>query len=392
MRSSAVAQTLQRPLAICRSWLRGTRRGRQHAESRTMHTKLMLGLLAVISGCAAPRDADVALKTEALSTSGYSNVAWEELDGASIAELRTQLPLLQGRGIALVLQWKADNLDDAERWELVFDALDRGIPVYPWLTLPEDVGYFPNATNYDMFIGSAQYLMFVWRTLYGLPPTTFLVDMEMSKSKLEEFQRLTASGDLFGTARFLNRNIDRTQYREAALEYRKFVDYAHALGFRITVTTLLPLLEDYTDGDDFLRQGFNCPLDGPDWDEVSIQAQRTLYAKSYPLTSYMVYEFGRLAKERFGDKAGLGLGLTHPGISPDSSIVYRNADELRLDVEAARAAGFSSERVGVYSFLGIYRRDDDWFQEPTNAVPSIDSGTLPLRAAMQTLDALDAVR
>jgi hypothetical protein len=142
-----------------------------------------------------------------------------------------------------------------------------------------------------------------------------------------------------------------------------------------------------------LRQGFNCPLDGPNWDEVSIQVQRTLYAKSYPLTSYMVYDFGQLAKQRFGDKAALGLGLTHAGISSDESIVYRNGDELRLDVEAARAAGFSAERVSVYSFLGIYRRDaEDWFQAPRNAAPARDRGTRTLRTAMQALDTLDAVR
>jgi hypothetical protein len=167
------------------------------------------------------------------------------------------------------------------------------------------------------------------------------------------------------------------------------------LGFKVTVTTLLPLLEDYGDGDDFLRQGFNSPIDGIAWDEVSFQVHRTIYGASYPLTSYMVYEYGRLARNRFGARAGIGLGLTHPGIDVgNQSIVYPNGNQLRLDAQAAKAAGFSPTRVGVYSFLGIYRSNDvtQWFQVPGSSRPLPDLGTGLLRASIQALDTLDWVR
>jgi hypothetical protein len=353
------------------------------------------------AGClASPADIEqgeleeVAVAAQALSATGYGSVAWEELDGATLAELRANLPHLQGRDIALVLHWKAENLDDRARWDVVHDAVDRGIQVIPWLTLPEHLGYFPNATNYDTWIAHAQYLMFLWRSVHGLPPTAFVVDMEMSKHKLHEFQRLTAAGDPFAVARFLNRNIDRSQYAAAAQAYRGFVDYAHGLGFKVNLTTLLPLLEDYGDGDDFLRQGFNSPIDGPAWDEVSFQVHRTIYAAQFPVTSFMVYEYGRVARQRFGSRAGLGIGLTHHGIAADRSIVYPNGNQLRLDAEAARAAGFSPSRVGVYSFLGIYRRApvSQWFQTPQTRTPARDSGTGLLRASMQFLDGLDWVR
>jgi hypothetical protein len=370
----------------------------------TMPFRSLLTIAAALlaAGClATPEDiaaieqeeGAVAVHSEALSATGYGSVAWEELGGATLAQLRNNLHHLEGRDIALVLHWKAENVDDPARWDLVKYALSRGIQVQPWLTLPEHLGYFPNATNYDTWISYAQYLMFLWRS-HGLPPTTFIVDMEMSKNKLHRFQELTAAGDPFAVARFLNGNINRNQFAAATQAYRGFADYAHNLGFKVTVTTLLPLLDDYADGDDFLRQGFNSPIDGIPWDEVSFQVHRTIYAGSYPVTSYMVYDYGRLARQRFGSRAGIGLGLTHQGIASDPNIVYPNGNQLRLDAEAAKAAGFSPARVGLYSFLGVYNRApvSQWFQVPANRTPARDSGTALLRSSIQFIDALDWVR
>ena len=235
--------------------------------------------------------------------------------------------------------------------------------------------------------------MFLWRA-HGLPSTTFVVDMEMPKDKLHRFTELTAAGDPFAVARVLNGNINRNQSAAATVAYRGFADYAHALAFELTLSALLPLLEDYGDGDDFLRQGFNCPIDNVPWDEVAFQVHRTIYGAQFPLTSYMVYDYGRVARQRFGSRAGIGIGLTHQGISSDPSIVYSNGDQLRLDVQAARAAGFPYQRIGVYSFLGIYSRPPatQWFQSATARAPLPDLGTGLLRFSIQFLDTLDWVR
>jgi hypothetical protein len=360
----------------------------------------LLAAVGLIGGCMASAEdiaggdgEAVAVTTQALNTTGYGSVAWEELGGATLQQLRDNLHLLEGRDIALVLHWKAENIDDQARWDLVHYAYSRGIAVQPWLTLPESQGYFPNATNYDAWIANAQYLMFLWRS-HGLPSTTFVVDMEMSKDKLHRFTELTAAGDPFAVARFLNGNINRAQFSAATTAYKGFADYAHALGFKLTLSALLPLLEDYSDGDNFLRQGFNCPIDGVPWDEVAFQVHRTIYGVQFPVTSYMVYEYGRVARQRFGARAGIGIGLTHQGISSDTRIVYPNGNQLRLDVEAARAAGFPYQRIGVYSFLGIYSRPpvDQWFQAASARAPWPDLGTGALRFSMQFLDTLDWVR
>ena len=105
------------------------------------------GCLASAEDIAGVEEEGVAVTTQALNTTGYGSVSWEDLGGATLQQLRDNLHLLEGRDIALVLHWKAENIDDQARWELVHYAYSRGIAVQPWLTLPENQGYFPNSTT-----------------------------------------------------------------------------------------------------------------------------------------------------------------------------------------------------------------------------------------------------
>ncbi|MEY4581269.1 MAG: hypothetical protein RL701_5972 [Pseudomonadota bacterium] len=356
---------------------------------RILFRRALIVASAASISCLSESDVvEPALESEALTAAGFGSVAWEELDGATVSQLKNQLPLLEGRGMALVLHWKAENLDDAERWTLVKAALARGIQVQPWLTLPESQGYFPNATNYAAWIKAERELLSLWRAR-KLPSTALVVDMELSKDKLARFQELTASGNPFAVAQFLNANKNKQQYAAATSAFRDFVNEVHALGFKVNLTTLLPLLDDYEDRDDYLRQGFNCPIDGIAWDEVSFQIHRTIYAQSYPLTARMVWDYGRLAKKWFPNNAGIGVGLTHAGISSDPDIVYSDGNALRSDVEAALAAGFAPARIGVYSFLGMYNREpaSQWFQTARAKQPSQDLGTGLLHASISAIDA-----
>jgi hypothetical protein len=382
-----------------------------------------MGLLGAMSGCATNVESTpepVAASTDSLTTAPYSSIAFEELTtstgepvpGATLADLANNLDLLTGRGVAIVLHWKAENIDDLQRWDVVDAALARGIPVWPWLTLPEDdpndtssysaTGYFPNATNYEAWTSYSKYLMFLWRQR-ELPATTMVVDMELRKELLIKFQQLTNGGASPGEIRdFLRAGANPTRYAEALQGFRDYVNYAHSLDFKVNFTTLLPILDDYNDGDDSYRQAFGVPLENDPndpsataWDEISFQAQRSLFQKSYPgMTSFFVYDYALMARRIFGSRAGVGLGETDAGISIDPAIVYKNGDELRLDVEAALAAGVAAQRIGVYSFLGIYQRPpvESWFQAPqTTSAPARDSvvdGTQALHNSALALDLL----
>ncbi|MET0385613.1 MAG: hypothetical protein ABW321_06625 [Polyangiales bacterium] len=358
-----------------------------HSRNSFVYVVAALTLAGV--ACQTNEPHTLAQRQNALSTTGYGAVAWEETDGATVTSLQDQLPLLEGRGIALALHWHAHVIDDPARWALVDAALARGIQVQPWLLLPEADGYFPNSVTYAAWIAAAEQLVAAWEA-HALPATAFIVDMEMSKDKLHEFQRLTAAGDPSAVVRFLEGNINREEYAAASDAFVAFVDDLHARGHAVNLTTLLPMLDDYADGDDFLRQSFSSPIDAAAWDEVSFQLHRTIYAESYPVTSHLVYDYGVLARRLFGERAGVGIGLTHAGIAEDPDIVYASGDALRADTEAALAAGFPSARIGVYSFLGMYSRapTEQWFQDAEAHRPFPDFGTGLLHTAIQLVDAL----
>ena len=373
------------------------------AARRATHRSLALALSLALPACSEPGPAETSQSfSQALpgANPGFGNVAYEELSplppGGSLTDLERSLAALQGRGISLGLHWRSDNLQDAHRWQIVAAATARGIEVRPVLTLPEGseadenpqapgyatTGYFPNTSNYAAWIASAKQLMSAW-TQRGFAPTTLVVDFEMRKRRLHRFAELTgAKSDPLGALVLLSQGIDRQRYARAMAAYRDFAAYAHERGFKLHVTTLLPVLDDYLDGDDALRQAFGIPLGNTPaevpWDSVSIQVHRTLYRERYAgLTSYFVYDYARAIRKVFGAKAAIDLGLTHGGISTTAPL-YANGDELRQDVEAALAAGIAPQNIAVYSWLGMYAPHraplSQWLQPPRDVRPPPDDG------------------
>ena len=330
----------------------------------------------------------------------FGAVAFEEFQpappGGTMSELRRALPLLQAHGVALALHWKSDAMDDPQRWRVVDEALARGVPVYPVLTLPEGserdedptspgyarTGYYPNSSNYAAWIEASKKLMSAWRARH-LPPTTMVVDMEMRKRRLLRLSALTGERtDPLGTLLLLSSGINRRQYAAALQAYRDYAEHAHALGFKVHLTTLLPMLDDYRDGDDSLRQAFGVPLDDDPrkapWDGVSFQIHRTLYAARYTgLSSYFVYDYATEIKRLFGERAGVDVGLTHGGIEITAPL-YATGAELRADVGAALAAGIPAQNIGVYSLIGMIAPDrapvEQWFTPPASVRAPPDDG------------------
>jgi hypothetical protein len=349
-----------------------------------------------------------------VSDVGYSNVAWEQYGspppaGNDLASLKAKLPLLAQHGLSLALHWPADQLQDPARWDVVQAASALGVAVYPWITLPDGepadnnpsspnygaTGYFPNATNYEVWCGAARTMIWLWRSEHALPPTKLIVDFEMRKDRLQQFATLSSNGDVSGTLALLKENqasIGVAGFANAKRAYAEFVDYAHQFGFAVEATTLLPLLDDFDDGEDSLRQGFQVPLDQDTaWDDVSFQVQRTIY-QNYGPTSYFVYYYAQKAMALFGSRAAVGLGVTDAGWAA-ATPTYGRGDDLRQDVEAALAAGVSVANIGVYSFYGMYKAGQDeaqWFQppqpHPAGWSPPMDFATPTVHAAQTLLD------
>jgi hypothetical protein len=322
----------------------------------------------------------------------YSFVAAEFM---SLSEIEAALPLLAARRVGLVLSWPSTAIGDERYYELVRRANAQGVAVRPWLLLPVESGYWPNSTNAREYDQAARRLIDGWIAA-GLRPDTFLVDMEMPISRVDGYARVLQSLDLDQAVAYLRQGINRVQYADATRVYRALVDYAHSRGFRVELSTISQVLDDYLDGDDGLRQAFNIPVSGIDWDVYGIQAYRTLNqlvigSVAGPTTSYYVYDYASRARALFGSKASIALGLIDTGEITPGAPVYFDGRELKEDLEAARAAGLSREQLGVYNLRGILRRtpSEQWF--PSLGLISLrplpDLATLLTRSSTALIDA-----
>jgi hypothetical protein len=317
----------------------------------------------------------------------FGAAALEDLEGLdwsrSLAAVRALLPELARQGVKIDLHWPSDNLDDAARWDFVREAQALGLEVRPWLTLPtgdqaiEDqpsspefarTGFFPNSTNYAAWIDASLSLLRMWRDR-GLKPTVAVIDYEMRKNRLLQLAHYLNS-DPAKAIELLVGGIDRARQARAISAFAQYTEEAHALGFAVHATTLLPMLDDAffpaqvlgrAANSDALRQAFGVPLPieprDLSADTISFQAHRTLYSKSFAalggLTPYFVYDYARKTIGEYGAKSAIDVGLTHAGISPDNGLIYTSPEQLRDDVAAARAAGIPTSRIGVYSLGGM---------------------------------------
>ncbi|MDB4991296.1 MAG: hypothetical protein JWN04_6474 [Myxococcaceae bacterium] len=325
---------------------------------------LLLGLCSAL-GCGGSGPSTRKEPPRALSDTSFGFVGVEPIveDGSQkpleiapnlvehMDEIRQALPLLHEAHVSLVMIIQAVKVRDPalrnEVFELVEEAVARGLEVRPVPLLSADDGYFPNATNVDAYLPVVRELVAQWKAR-GLAPNTLVVDMEPSRD-------LMAALSSFRLVKALPRHqIDRERYARAVSLYAALVEELHAAGWKVSVTTQATLLADYGDGDDDLRQYFNVVLDQVPWDQVEFQLYRSAYRSQSPgLDSYFVYDFAKKAAQQFpGTPVGVGLGLTHPGPTyPRTATEDQKA--LREDLGAALAAGVPRERITVYNLKGI---------------------------------------
>lgn len=310
----------------------------------------------------------------------------------SVEDVDAALPLLASRHVDLVWAWPAD-VSEAElkaRFDVVRRGESLGIEVRPWLTLPERDGYWPTSSNAEKFDTAARSLLHAWLAA-GLTPNMLLVDMEMPLQRALEFVDIESRGDAVAMTAFLARGVDRKQYAAATKIYADLVAHAHELGFKVEVSTLSTVLDDMDDGDDGLRQGFGIPFDNIDWDLCTFQIYRTMAANGTGLTldSSFVYDYALRIKLRFGERAGIVVGLNDPGDLGVQPPIYDDPTQAAEDVAAARAAGLARRSVGLYQLRGIVSQSspEAWFAPSSlRRFNPVDSAALLIHGAAAALD------
>lgn len=338
----------------------------------------------VLGGCGGSEGADPVPSARPV---GFGSTWAEFLEPTAI---EASFPLLAKGQVRVNVAWPASDVRSPALLDLAERGHDAGVAIHPWLLLSENEGYWPGSTNASRFRDVAMQWMDAWDER-GLGPTTLIVDMELRKDRADQLSALLEN-DLAAGIELLKSGIDPDEYASATAIYRDLVETAHARGHRVHLTTLPQVIDDYADEDDGLRQALGIPVDGIAWDTLSFQAYRTLFGDLLGGTpsSFFVYSYGVDARERFGERAALDIGLVGKGVTESS--VYASGIDLGSDLAACRAAGIPRERVVVYNLDGILERAPiaQWLLEDAGepVPPAEDAASLSIRNKVALLDGL----
>jgi hypothetical protein len=219
-----------------------------------------------------------------------------------------------------------------------------------------------------------------------------VINSELGPPKIDLIRQYFAEGKWGDLIDLLTANTDPVRFAQSVAKVSDMVDQIHARGFQAQITTYPYLLDDLVDGDRDIQDAANVVLDGVAWDRLAFTPYTAAYSQDFgmPFGPEFVHSYARSARERYGDKVDIALGLIAPG-SPGG---FKSVADLAADVAAAKAAGV--RRIDVFDLQGMLADDrfDEWadalLTEPL--VPTEDPNTTQFREQMgradQVLDSL----
>ena len=277
---------------------------------------------------------------------------WAELMGD--ARVREALPELARHDLSLCLMLPSTRVGDPGLARLTRDAEDAGVPVRGWPLLSPEQGYWIGEQN----VGAAAELLDAivrWRTEPGGPALMGLsVDLEPALD-FSESLRLASRGRLDKLVRLLAAHVRPADFERSRRVLAGAVDRIRRAGLWAHAVTF-PSVLDQPEGSVLLEDAFDTPVSEIAWDEVSFMVYQTAFAQLTGawLGPSLVRSYASSAVERFGERAGLDLGIVgDAGVGVDPGSRYSDPSVLRSDVRAARAAGVPAERLRVYGLAGM---------------------------------------
>jgi hypothetical protein len=224
----------------------------------------------------------------------------------------------------------------AERAGLVRQLNQAGIPVTAWLTLPEEQGYYLNASNAPA--AAARFADFEkWSDAYGLRWAAIGLDIEPN---IKEFAALQHGGKWHLLLNLVRRSYDGERIRRAKYAYSALIREIHARGYRVQ-SYQFPLIADERKARSTLLERLGGILDVKGDEEVLM-----LYTSfDHKDDSALIWVYGP-------DAQAIAVGSTS---GPDSDPRFARLHWAEFARDLAVANHFS-HTVGVYNLEGCVRQ------------------------------------
>lgn len=277
---------------------------------------------------------------------------WSELMDDNAVE--AALGSLAKAGLGIGLSLPSARLGDKSFARLTRSADRAGVPVRVWPLLPEAHGYWIGETN----VAEADELMRAlvsWRERRGGPVFAGIsFDLEPDLAYSERLRRLARArpDKVLG---LLLEHVRPTAFAKARSSLARTVARLRRSGLHVHAVTY-PLILDQPEHDTTLEDALAIPVSGIDWDELSFMVYQTPFAQLLGtwLGPALVHSYAETAVARFGDRAGIDVGIVGPhGIGIDPGNRYADRSALCDDLGAALAAGIPAARTRIYGLAGV---------------------------------------
>jgi hypothetical protein len=314
---------------------------------------------------------------------------WTE--SVAIATLEGRLDDLAAMGVEVNLGLTPGRVDLDEVVAFVQAADAAGVPVAFWPELETKDGRWPNARNLDAFEPWWEELLVLVEERQ-LPVETFIVDMEMSILEMQAVETTLAEDGVIAATQLLLGRYDPAVYERGKQRFEALVLDAQQRGFRVRLSTLPLVGDDYQDGDEDLQMLMDCPVQGIPWDEASLQVYRSIFDQyggaldghARAFDPWLVHSYSRSAVELFGDAAAVDIGIV--GFAD-----WASPQDLRDDAAAALAAGLDLGHQDAFALDSLLQQDDpvSWtagLEALEPVLPEEDAAVEELRELIQGLD------
>ena len=300
---------------------------------------------------------------------------------------RGALPLLQEfrAGVAAAVYPVSLTRENADAFRKVREA---GVELTFWPLLEEAQGYFPGERN------TAEYQAMVrnvieWSAANDVVPEVLAVDLE---PPIQQMHLVAAAADRFtrfrDVYRSMRENLDRERYLAAKDELDALNRWLQDRGIR-TLTLVMPWIGLELEGEHELLQDMSAtPVSGISWDVISPMLYASMLERAAGIAvntrdaNWLIYDSCLRLREKYGNGAGVSLGLTGAGVLEDEP-TFRRPEELLVGLQAALAAGVRD--VSVYSLEGVLSRRDPraWLTAIRSARPKVPEKSEKVAGALK---------
>lgn len=218
------------------------------------------------------------------------------------------------------------------------EANARGVPIWGWVTVPPDDGYFAHeggAAIQQEAIASAE----DWMAANGVAVAGYVVDVEPPARIISDLREVQA-GNFLGLFEIYADAINPAKQRQGWDDYVALVDWAHARGLKVAATAPPFAIDDNNDGTMALQDATDVILPPADWDGVFIQAYRNELDMFGDPGPGIVHSYFTSARHQYGSAADISIGT--PGETG-----YLDAASMVKDIRLLATLG--GRHVPVYT-------------------------------------------